>query len=211
MADISAITKFGDFYQIDAELNVDKMFGEIKDFAGTWSQYNPRKEWIRRSGLCIINERGIAGPGPALDSLGEYNIEHGTEFSESDFNIPTDVYHASEELQRVIGPMLEWSVRSHFLNLHPGGYFPPHRDHRTGEQTSFRLIWPLENCNPPGVRFMLEDTTLHWDYGQCYVVNTTKAHTLFNAGAQQDSLWLVVNARVCDDSIQFISDHLIER
>lgn len=211
MNDISKITQFGDFYQIDSEFNLDKLFHELSFHKDKWATYNPRKHWIKREGLCILNERGECGPGPALDSLGEWNREHGTSFTEEDFNVPTELYKSSTELQKVIGPMIDWSVRSHFLKLPPGGYFPPHRDHVYGEQKSFRLIWALENCNPPHCRFMLEDKTLHFEYGQCYVVNTTKVHTLFNCSTSHDSYWLVVNAQVCDESIKFIADKLRER
>jgi len=107
--------------------------------------------------------------------------------------------------------MLDWSVRSHFLRLPPGGYFSPHRDHVYYDQQSFRIIWPLQNCNPPSFRFMLEDTTLNFDHGHCYVINTTKAHTLFNCSPSNDSIMLVVNALVCEDSIRFVQDNLYIR
>jgi hypothetical protein len=211
MNDISKITQWGDFYQIDAEFDVDQLLHEVTPHNDKWSQYNPHKDWIKRDGLCVLNERGKCGPGPALDSLRQYNREHGTTWHEDDFNVPTELYNTSSELQRVMGPMLDWSVRSHFLKLPPGGYFPPHRDHVFGEQTSFRLIWGIENCNAPHCRFMLEDTTLNFEIGQCYVVNTTKAHTLFNCSTNYDSIWLVVNAKLTDDSYLFIRDHLSER
>jgi len=211
MTDISKITQWGDFFQINAEFDVDKLLHEVTPHNDKWSQYNPRKDWIKRDGLCVLNERGKCGPGPALDSLRQYNREHETTWHEDDFNVPTELYNTSSELQRVMGPMLNWSVRSHFLRLPPGGYFPPHRDHVFGEQTSFRLIWAIENCNPPHCRFILEDKTLNFGYGECYVVNTTKSHTLFNCSTNYDSIWLVVNAKITDDSYLFIRDHLSER
>ena len=211
MIDISKITQFGDFYQLNNQFNTKKLLKELEPFEDKWSKYNPRKDWIKRDGLCVINESGKCGPGPALDSLRDWNKEHETSLRELDFNVPTDLYKSSSELQRVMEPMLEWSVRSHFLRLQPGGYFSPHRDHISGEQDSFRIIWPLKNCNPPYFRFMVEDNTLQFDYGQCYVVNTTKNHSLFNCSASQDSLMLVVNARLCEDSIEFVQDHLSER
>jgi len=211
MIDISKITQFGDFYRLNNKFDTKKLLQELESFEDKWSKYNPRKDWIKRDGLCVINETGKCGPGPALDSLGEWNKEHGTSLQELDFNVPTDLYNSSSELQRVMEPMLNWSVRSHFLRLPPGGYFPPHRDHTHGEQNSFRIVWPLENCNPPYFRFMLEDNTLHFENGGCYVINTTKTHALFNCSSSQDSLMLVVNARLCEDSIRFVQDHLSER
>ena len=208
---INNIKQFGDFYQLDTNFDTKKLLKEIEPFEDKWSKYNPRKDWIKRDGLCVINDSGKCGPGPALDSLSDWNKEHGTSLQELDFNVPTDLYNSSSELQRVMEPMLNWSVRSHFLRLPPGGYFSPHRDHLYGKQGSFRIVWPLKNCNPPYFRFMLEDKTLHFDYGQCYVVDTTKSHSLFNCSASNDSLMLVVNARLCEDSIRFVQDNLSER
>jgi hypothetical protein len=210
LTDISSIKQFGDFYRLNSYFDVDQLFHDLDGFKDKWSKYNPRKDWIKRDGLCVVNESGKCGPGPALDSLGEYNRENGTSLTELDFNVPTELYKSSSELQRVVGPMLKWSIRSHFLRLPPGGYFPPHRDHVYGTQTSFRILWPLENCNSPHFRFMLEDKTLHFDYGQCYVVDTTKTHTLFNCSTTHDSIMLVVNARLCEDSVRFVQDNLSE-
>ena len=215
MTDISSIKQFGDFYRLNSYFDVDQLFHDLDGFKDKWSKYNPRKDWIKRDGLCVINESGKCGPGPALDSLGEWNKEHGLRgakaLREPNFNVPTDLYKRSSELQRVMEPMLEWSVRSHFLRLPPGGYFPPHRDHIYGDQDSFRIVWPLKNCNPPYFRFMLEDKTLHFEYGQCYVVDTTKTHSLFNCSSTKDSIMLVVNALLCEDSIRFVQDNLSER
>jgi len=210
LTDISSIKQFGDFYRLNSYFDVDQLLHDLDGFKDKWSKYNPRKDWIKRDGLCVVNESGKCGPGPALDSLGEYNRENGTSLTELDFNVPTELYKSSSELQRVVGPMLKWSIRSHFLRLPPGGYFPPHRDHVYGTQTSFRILWPLENCNSPHFRFMLEDKTLHFDYGQCYVVDTTKTHTLFNCSTTHDSIMLVVNARLCEDSVRFVQDNLSE-
>ena len=208
---IDKITQYGDFYQLNASFKVSKLLKELEPFKDKWSKYNPRKPQVLRDGLCVINEKGKCGPGPALDSLLQWNTENGTFLKESDFNVPTELYKSSSELQRVMEPMLDWSVRSHFLRLPPGGYFSPHRDHVYYDQKSFRIIWPLQNCNPPSFRFMLEDTTLNFDHGHCYVINTTKAHTLFNCSPSNDSIMLVVNALICEYSIRFIQDNLYIR
>lgn len=205
------LAQFGDQYPIQRIANVDDIAADLDDFKHKWAPYNPRKNWIKRDGLCILNERGECGPGPALDSLREYNVEHGTTYTENDFDKPTDLYHHSKAIQELTDGMLDWCIRSHFLRLPPGGFFPPHRDHPGGEQETFRLIVPIENCNPPYARFMIEDKSLYWEYGRMYYVNTTKQHSLFNATANYDSIWLVINAKVCDKSVEFISKHLCDR
>lgn len=54
---------------------------------------------------------------------------------------------------------------------------------------------------------MIEDRTLYWEEGRMYAVNTTKEHTLFNTNSD-DSIWLVINAKVCDETIRFVSKNL---
>ena len=211
MIDISKITQFGDFYRLNNKFDTKKLLQELEPFEDKWSKYNPRKDWIGRDGLCVVNESGKCGPGPALDSLGEWNKEHGTTLKEPDFNVPTDLYKSSSELQRVLGPIIHCCARSHFLRLPPGGYFPPHRDHVHGENNTFRIVWPLENCNPPYFRFIVEDNTLQFENGECYIINTTKTHTLFNCSSSQDSLMLVINVRLCEDSVRFVQGNLSER
>ena len=41
-----------------------------------------------------------------------------------------------------------------------------------------------------------------------YFVNTLKEHTLFNASADQDSIWLVLNYIVNEESINWIYRNL---
>lgn len=181
---------------------------ELKIFETDWQQYNPRKPHIPRQGLDVFNYHGeLVNPSPSLDSLKEYNVEHGTKFTETECTRPTEVYEECPTLKEFLEPM-HWAVRTHFLKLGPGGYFPPHRDHTAGVQNSFRIIVPIWNCRPPRVRFMLEDQSLDWEYGVAYVLNTTKSHTLFNAGAEEDSIWLVINAMVCGSALKFIERNL---
>lgn len=205
------LAQFGDQFPIQRKVNLNDLMGDLEDFKDKWAPYNPRKHWIKREGLCILNERGECGPGPALDSIREYNAEHGTSFTERDFNVPTDFYYHSKAIRDLTKGMMDWCIRSHFLKLPPGGFFPPHRDHGLGEQTTFRIIVPIENCNPPDSRFIIEDTSLYWEHGRMYFVNTAKQHSLFNATASYDSIWLVINAIVCDESVEFISKNLIHR
>ena len=68
--------QYGDFYQLKHTINTSKILKTLKDFEDKWSQYNPRKSHIAREGLCVFNYEGRCGPGPALDSLKEYNRIH---------------------------------------------------------------------------------------------------------------------------------------
>lgn len=200
------ILQFGDFIPLDVSID-NSIKRDLKTLDSKFSKYNPRDN-IPRDGLCVINERGQSGPGPALDSLKQYNSENNTSWGETDFNLPTEVYNESPALQNLLGNIKDWCVRTHFIKLHPGGYFPPHRDHTRGVQNTFRLIVPIYNCNAPYCRFMLEDTTLHFEHNKMYFINTTKQHSLFNASPKRDSMWFIINALLCKESIDWVINNL---
>lgn len=202
------IYQYGDFEKLDMKLNVNVMLKDLEMFEDDWNQYIPYKPHIQRFGLCVMNDRGETGPGPALTSMWEYNRINGTNLSEKDFIIPTEVYENSEELRRFLGPIKEHICRTHFLKFPPGGFFPAHRDHRGKEQDTFRIIVPIHNCNPEGFVFLLEDKVLNWEMGRAYILNTTKPHTLFNCSVSVDSIFLVINAFSDDFMVDFVSRNL---
>ena len=201
---LDKITMLGDFYALEMWHPPHEILDDLKSYDDKWTQYNSHKPWIPRQGLCIINEDGINKAGPALDSLLEWNKAHGTNYTELDFNISTPVL-TDTVLNDFLAPIRQWCYRSHFLKLPPGGYFPPHRD-KSWE--SIRLILPIFNCNAPLTRFILEDKTLSFELGRMYFVNTLKEHTLFNASADQDSVWLVLNYEVNNNSVDWIHKNL---
>lgn len=196
--------QYGDFYRVKHELELGSVQNDIESFKDKWSQYNTRKSHIPREGLCVFNYDGKCGPNPALDSLKEYNKLNGTSLTETDANVPTELYHSSISLQKYFAPILGSVVRTHFIKLKPGGFFPPHRDHTKGIQNSIRIIVPIFNCLPPQVNFILEGNILRMDNGNSYVVNTTKQHWLFNADPERDSIWLVINAKQDQKILDFI-------
>lgn len=202
------IFQFGNQIRLKVDLNVTRLMSDLEEFDDVWYQYNEFKPWINRQGLCILNEDGINKPGPAISSLTEWNKQHGTNWRETDFVVPTPVYHKSVDLQNVLDPIMPWINRTHVLRMPPGGFFPPHRDSRFLNQDTFRLIMPLVNTEPPNFRFMLEDRTLHWANGHMYVVNTTLEHTLFNASPTNTSYWLVINAMVCPEMFRYVNENL---
>ena len=60
------ILQFGDFISLDKSLD-SSVKKDLAQYSKDWSRYNPRTN-IAREGLCVINEKGSVGPGPALDS-----------------------------------------------------------------------------------------------------------------------------------------------
>lgn len=202
------IHQYGDVYKINKRLDTKTIIKTLDTFEDKWSQYNTRKGFIPRQGLCVFNYDGVCGPNPALDSLKEYNSLHGTSLKETDANKSTELYHDSTELQNYFKPIRGSVVRTHFLRLKPGGFFPPHRDHTRGLQNTFRMIIPILNCSPPSSNFVLENNILNMDHGYTYIINTTKLHWLFNASANDDNIWLVINANIDKTCMDFIESGL---
>ena len=46
------------------------------------------------------------------------------------------------------------------------------------------------------------------DHGYTYIINTTKLHWLFNASANDDNIWLVINANIDKTCMDFIESGL---
>ena len=198
------IFQFGNQIHLKQGVNTGRLLNDLKQFDDKWYQYNEFKPEINRQGLCILNEDGVNKPGPAISSLLEWNMKHGTNWDDEDFVVPTPVYEKCIDLKYLLEPIRPWINRTHFLKLPPGGYFPPHRDNHYLDAPVFRLIVPVANTTAPWMRFMLEDKTLQWSSGDLYAVNTTLEHTLFNAGSK-DSIWIVINAKVCREMFEFVT------
>ena len=184
-----------------------EILNDLETYDKKWSQYNPQKPWIPRKGLCVINEDGVNKAGPSLGSLGDWNRKHNTNYTDFDFNVSTPVL-TDTVLNDFLSPIRKWCYRSSIIKLPPGGYFPPHRD---SAWESIRFILPIFNCNAPLTRFMLEDRTLSFELGRMYFINTVKEHTLFNASADLDSIWLIINYKLTEDSIKWLYKNLAIR
>jgi hypothetical protein len=166
-------------------------------------RYNPRKT-IDRWGLSITSLDGSVSGIPDLDSLHEYNTDNNTQYEEQDFKTPTEVYYRSKGIQKFLKPFDGYFFRTHILKLNPGGYFPKHRDFRSAEINSFRLIAPLKNpCT-----FLLEDRVLEWEVGALYFLDTAKVHQLFNS-TFDPSYWLVVNVELNDYTFDAVVKNFI--
>lgn len=167
--------------------------------------YNPRKP-IERYGLSITSLDGGTSGIPDLDSLLQYNKENGTKYDESDFNIPTPVYNYPQ-LSKCLDPIKDYICRTHVIKMKPGGYFPPHRDIMFNYFSSFRLIIPLRNMNPPNFNFMLDNRLLQWNHGRMYFINTAKTHYLFNSGFE-DSYMIIINVVLSEFSVDYVAYNL---
>jgi hypothetical protein len=54
---------------------------------------------------------------------------------------------------------------------------------------------------------MLDNNFVHFKQGSLYVVNTFKSHSLVNMSTD-DSIWLIINAVVSDDGVDFVHSNM---
>ena len=198
------LTHNGDFVKTHYTCDPEKVIDEIYDFK--FVKYNPSRPEILRDGLSVTSYDGGLSGYPDLHSLKDVYEETGESFSEEECTVLTPVYHDCPEVQKMCDPWLPWLKRTHFLKLPPGGFFPDHVDGgRIGNPTSFRLIVPIFNCNPPEMIFLVKPGTqyevLNWEHGRTYFLNTSKRHLLFNASSE-DSIMLVMNIAMTRESVQ---------
>lgn len=201
----NSLLSYGDFIALNLKCNVNKLFQEIEPF--TFQKYNPRKSHIKRNGLSITSLNGELD-GIDLDSMKEYNKENNVTYNEHTFKTFTEVFYKSNEIQNLIIPFTEHTLRSHILHLPPGGYFPPHRDMHVykNKQESFRVLVPLKNCNPPHMYFIYEEKVLNFEHGRAYFLNTNKAHSLFSF---LDSYMIVLNIDSNEETYEIIGENMM--
>ena len=202
------LTTYGDQVKLNIYQNPNIILEGLIQFDDNWTKYNPRKN-INRWGLSVTNLDGNLGPGPDLDSLYEYNKENNTNISESSFTVPTPVY---DVVAHYCDPFKEWLFRSHILKLKPGGFFPSHVDNIGSTIDSFRLIVPLQVCDPKDKGYFIyeQNKILFWEYGNLHFFNTCKRHLIFNANDEYDHIVLIMNVELTKESVETVTN-LIEQ
>jgi hypothetical protein len=198
------LTRFGNFYQLNTNHDADIFLNNIKQFDNDWKPYNKRKN-IPREGLSITSLDGRLSGIPDLDSLYEYNKENNTSITELDIDKPTSVYEYALPYFKDIAPYV---CRTHVIRLNPCGSFPIHRDNKSYDIDSFRLFVPLNNCNPPVTYFILEDKILRFLRGYVYFIDTCLEHVVFNASESKPSTFVVINVKLCEESVDAIIKNL---
>ena len=199
------LASYGVASRLNFKISRPSKFVEWTENNFEYVKYNPRKD-INRYGLSITSLDGGLTGIPDLDSLNEYNAESNTNYEETDFNVLTDVYHKSEDLQKLVDPWKEDIFRTHILKINPGGYFPPHRDYRGTLFDSFRLIVSLKNqC-----KFIIEERPINFIDGSMYFIDTAKEHTLFNVH-DQPSYWIVFNVQLNEKTVKKVTENFSVR
>ena len=197
----NSLLSFGDIIELKIEIDPKRLLRDVKD--NKWYRYNPSKS-SERYGMSITTLDGETGQTPDLDSIYEYNRINGTSYDESSFKTFTKTYYDSIDLQYAIEPFKESIARTHLLKLPAGGYFPPHRDiaiidKNIDRQAHFRLVVPIQNCNPSDMYFMFEDKPVYFNHGSMYFMNTNKSHNVFSY--INDSIMLIMNVECNKQSL----------
>ena len=178
---------------------------KILSFESHFKYYNPRKEGYNRYGLSITSREGDFSHTPDLDSLMEYNKEHGTHFDENDFRKWTPFFKACTELNELMIPFHKYIGRSHILRLNRGGFFPFHRDGGNSLiPRHFRLLIALKNYYD--FVFILDDERIYFEPGRLYFVDTRLSHAVFSFEDKSD--FVVFNIDLCEDSVKAVMKSL---
>jgi hypothetical protein len=196
---------YGTIYETNHKLKNPQEYVDWTEENFLYVPYNPRKN-IKRYGLSITSLDGGVSGIPDLDSLPEYNKEHNTEYKETDFNVHTPVYFY-QELENVLDPIKHDICRTHILKIDSGGFFPPHRDFRRDDFSTFRLIIPLKNALAPELTFIIDGNIINWKHGAVYFVDTAKMHYLFNVGFNP-SYMIIINAIINKNTLDYVTGNL---
>jgi hypothetical protein len=178
------VANFGDVFELsfDPWAKIPSTLSILQRHSG-WQIYNPRKPGNNRFGLSITSVDGGFSGIPDLDSLREYNSEHGKSYAEHDFRTITPIVNHIPEAKAVIEDFgIDYVGRCHFLRLDKGGFFPPHRDNgRNLCPYSLRILVPLVDFTATGSYVWLQEgKPLELRSGRTYFINTTKIHSLFS-------------------------------
>ena len=195
------ILQYGTKFSTTLYESPEKILSELDTFSHEWKPYNPRKK-PGREGLSVTSLDGGFSGVPDLDSIREYCIKHQVRLDEMSFQKPTE---AAPVFSTYMEPFEGYIGRSHVIRMDGGGYFPPHRDDKKAEPTSFRLLVPLQQCNPPHMWFMLEDKPIHFEHGRAYFINTCMEHTVF---ACYPCMFLVLNIAVNGRTVETLLNHM---
>ena len=199
------LLSYGNVIPLRISCEREQLLEEIKDFK--FSQYNSSKPKNPRLGLSVTSHDGSIN-GIDLDSLHELNQRTGRYYDECSFKELTEVYHKSEQVQKLVDPWKEHLGRTHFLNIKKGGYFPPHRDDRGyTEQHTFRIVVPIRHCNPPKFHFVMDNQTISFMENHAYFMNTNLMHSVFSYS--DDNLMLIMNIMSNAESLSTITENFM--
>jgi hypothetical protein len=164
--------------------------GELDLYKDKWVPYL-RREGVSndREGLLLV---GLEGDSPS-DSLSmpEARKRTGKKLKETDFTVPTQLYH---DLKSLHEPLNYFSPlgRSMLVKTNAGGWFPPHKDWPMLNRDCFRVIAFLSPATASDAyEFIVDHQRMDIVPGRFYYVDTRKTHRTHSW--IDDSIHLVLN------------------
>lgn len=158
-----------------------------------WVQYNPRKN-IQRWGASLTSLDGGVSGVPDLDSLYEYNKQHGTNYTEKDFKFPTPAY---KQYFSFLDDKFNLG-RSHIIRLGTGGFFPYHRDF---DADTFRLVYTIQGCESHNLVWIVNGQVIKLENKRWYYINTKMIHSVFSFFGCEFVVFNVLNNELGQKSV----------
>ena len=170
-----------DWQELNLTFNSKKLLKELEPFDADWKKYNPSNEKNNRWGLSVTSLDGGLSGIPDLMSLKQHYDNTGQQVSDSDINVPTRVWTECETVQRILEPFRPWVIRTHFLRLDAGSYFPDHHDMLRREfcRDHIRLT-AFVNVNEYSFKWIYDDKIIKCNNGSIWYFNSHKRHCVFS-------------------------------
>lgn len=196
----------GNCNELILNIDYDLLYTVYEKYENCKIQYNPRKPHIKRYGLNLVSIDNEIASYPCLDSLYQYNLDNKCKINETDFKIKNLLWYECK-FNVVFEEIEDLIIRSHYIILPPGGYFPVHRDY-SGKNIS-RLLITIKNCNHESFVFILEDRVLPLRNQKSYLINTCLSHYVANLSPNnEDSVFIVINFLVTKKSMSFLYNRM---
>lgn len=200
---------YGDFFPLNFKADLNLFSKEITEFDSNWVLYNKRKGDTGRLGLSITSLDGGMSGEPDLQSLYEHSKVTGKNYSENDFNKPTEAYKKISAIHPLLNHFSEGLGRCRIVKFKAGGFFPPHRDRSVSFQIPdyFRIFVPLTNTGETDLFFIYEDKKIHYEPGRAYLFNALKTHSVFSF--REDAHTLAISVQLNQLNIKRAIDLLL--
>ena len=175
------LLSMSDWQQLTLKFNPKKILQELDLFKNDWKRYNSHKPNNNRWGLSVTSLDGDLSGIPDLNSLHDYNELTGKTLSDSDITTPTAVWHECEEVQRILDPIKPWVLRTHFLRMDQGSFFPDHVDmQRMNFDNHTIRLTAFVNVNEYNFKWIYDDRLIKCNNGSVWFFNSHKRHCVFS-------------------------------
>ena len=177
-----------DWQQLNIKFSPKLLMEEIEGYE--WKRYCPEKKDNNRWGLSVTSLDGKLTGIPDLNSLRDYYEETGQVVRNRDINTLTEVYHNSHELKKMLGGLEPWLIRTHFIRMDAGSYFPDHFDMAPMDLKNDQIrLTAFVNVNEYGFKWIYDDKIIKCNNGTVWYFNSHKRHSVH---ATQDNMMILV-------------------